>query len=297
MKIFENIDNVNQYLKIETLHSLIDIRKFEDIIPLVADRKEEIIFNFYKISFIRNFNGFLQIGDTKFHDNNGVMYFISPRQQYICTSTNPPEGYQILIHPELFQKFFLEKNIDAYSFFSYTINESLLLTKEEEEKVELILNEAWSEFNQKKDQYSLSIVLSYINILFTYCERFYSRQFGSRQKTGNQLTNDFFHLLKHYYDDEKTLNELPSVLFFAKKLDITANYLGDLLKHHTGKSAINIIHEHIIEEAKTILRTTNKPIVEISSILGFEYPTYFSRLFKKKTGITPSNYRKSVNSI
>ncbi len=160
------------------------------------------------------------------------------------------------------------------------------------------MNEAWKELNNKEiDEYSIKIALSYISTLLNTSERFYSRQFDSRRIMCNQLASDFFAMLKTHYKDSSTINIQPSVFYFAEKLNVTANYLGDVIKYYSGKSALNLIHEFIIEEAKILLMTSSKNVSEISYRLGFEYPTYFSRLFKKKTNISPLDYRKSVKSI
>ncbi len=297
MKFFENINDLNEYFNIESQHPFIDIRRFADIIPLIPMKIDPVISGFYKIAFIKNFNGFMQFGKTKFNGTNGVLYFVAPGEKYSCTSTEPWEGYQILIHPNIFKRHLTEKNITAYSFFSYDVNESLLLTKEEENTVSFLMNEAWNELNNKKDDFSIPIILSYISILLNTSERFYSRQFNTRKTMCNQLASNFFKLLKTHYSDTTNQNEQPSVFFFSEKLNVTPNYLGDTIRHYTGKSALSIIHEYILEEAKILLQTSNKSVLEISYILGFEYPTYFSRLFKKKTNISPSEFRKSVKSI
>ncbi len=297
MNFFENINDLNKYFKIESQHSLIDIRRYEDIIPLIPMKIDPVISGFYKISFVQNFNGFMQFGTTKFSGTNGILYFVTPGQKYSCTSTKPWNGYQILIHPDIFKNHLTEKNIDAYNFFSYDVNESLLLTKDEENTVSFLMNEAWNELNNKKDDFSMPIILSYISILLNTSERFYSRQFNTRKTMCNQLANDFFKLLKTHYSDTTNQNKQPSVFFFSEKLNVTPNYLGDTIKHYTGKSALSIIHEYILEEAKILLQTSAKSVSEISYMLGFEYPTYFSRLFKKKTSISPSEFRKSVKSI
>ncbi len=299
MKYFENIKDVNEYFKIESKHPLIDIRRYSDIIPAIPNTIEPMIFDFYKISLITNFNGYLQYGKTKFTGGDGVLYFVEPGQQYSCNSTNLWDGFQILIHPDIYKKHLSEKSIQTYSFFSYDVNESLLLTREEEESVSYLMNEAWNEMNKLKDDFSVPIILSYIATLLNKSDRFYSRQFNSRKTMCNQLASDFYKQLKNYYNNtsEFSNKEQPSVLYFANKLNVTPNYLSDVIKHHSGKSALNNIHDYIIEEAKVLLITSSRTVAEISSILGFEYSNYFSRLFKKKTKLSPSDYRESVKSI
>ncbi len=299
MKYFENIKDLNQFFNIKSQHPLIDIRRYSDIIPSITSEIKPVIFDFYKISFVNNFNGYLKYGKTRFTGNDGVLYFVEPGQQYSCTSTNTLEGFQILIHPDLYKDYLSKKNINTYSFLSYDANESLLLTKEEEISVSYLMNEAWSEMNKMKDDFSIPIVLSYIATLLNKSERFYARQFDTRKIMCNQLASDFFKLLKSYYKNTSSSSnkEQPSVLYFADKLNVTPNYLSDTIRYHSGKSALNIIHDYIVEEAKLLLITSNQSVSEISYILGFEYPNYFSRLFKKKTNLSPSDFRKSVKSI
>ncbi len=297
MKYFENIKDLNNYYKADNKHALIDIRRYSDILPSEPQMNESLIFDFYKISFVKNFNGYVKSGTTKYTGTNGILYFIEPGQTYSCNSTVPWEGYQILIHPDIYKKHLSKQNINLYNFFSYDVNESLLLSEEEENTVSFLMNQACNELNNYKDDFSIAIVLSYLSTLLSISERFYARQFNARKTMCNQLSNDFFKQLRIYYTNKENSNKQPSLLFFSKKLNVTANYLGDTIKHHSGKSALNIIHDFIIEEAKILLITSSQTISEISYLLGFEYPNYFSRLFKKKTTLSPSDYRKSVKSI
>lgn len=298
MKHFKNIQNLKEYYDVALKHPLIDILRYEDTRSINYIKHEPISFDFYTISFVNNFNGYIQFGDTKFTGKNGVLYFIEPHQKYTCNSTNPWNGYHILIHPNIFKKYFSYKEIGTYDFFSYQANESLLLTEQEEQVVDNILSMAYNEFNKQNDDFSIPIILSYISTLLNLADRFYARQFESRIKLNNQLSTEFFNLLRNYYSQGQEIEvRQPTVQFFADKLHVTPNYLSDTLRHHSGKSAINIIHDFVIEEAKKLLQITEKTVSEISYQLGFEYPNYFSRLFRKKTNFTPSEYRKSVKSI
>ena len=259
---------------------------------------EPISCDFYKISFVKNFNGFIQIGDTKFYGENGILHFVEPGQVYTCNSTVPWEGFQILIHSDIFKKHFTYKKISTYDFFSYEVNETLLLVEEEETLVSNLMEMTWNEFNNKKDSFSIPIILSYISTLLNLTERFYNRQFDSRKKLGNQLSNNFFSLLKTYYSKSTDIEiQQPTVQFFANKLNVTPNYLSDTVRHHSGKTALTIIHDFVIDEAKNQLATSKFTVSEISYKLGFEYPNYFSRLFKRKTNLSPTEYRKSVKCI
>ena len=297
MKHFKDIQNLSNFYNVDLKHPLINIIKYQDAKSENVIKNVPISFDFYKISFVKNFNGFIQIGNTIFEGDNGVLHFVEPKQVYTCNSTKPWKGYEILIHPDIFNQYFTHKKIDAYDFFSYEANETLLLTKEEKKVVNNLMKMAWKEFNNR-DDFSIPIILSYISTLLNLSERFYARQFNTRKKLCNQLSGNFFKMLKTYYYEQPN-NEIqqPTVQYFADKLNVTPNYLSDTIRHHTGKSALTIIHDFVIEEAKKHLKTSNKTVSEISYLLGFEYPNYFSRLFKRKTNLSPTEYRKSVKSI
>ncbi len=297
MKHFTDIQNISEYYDVDLKHLLINIQKYEEVNSDKIIKNEPISFDFYKISFVNNFNGFIQIGNTNFEGDNGVLHFVEPQQIYTCNSTNPWKGYEILIHPNIFNKHFTHKKISSYDFFSYEVNETLLLTKEEKISVGNLMKMAWEEFNNK-DDFSIPIILSYISTLLNLSDRFYARQFETRKKLNNQLSNDFHNLLKTYYF-KNTNSEVqqPTVQYFADMLNVTPNYLSDTIKHHSGKPALAIIHDFIIEEAKRQLINSTQTVAEISYHLGFEYPSYFSRLFKRKTNFSPTDFRKSVKSI
>lgn len=298
MKQFDSIKNLSEYYGVNLKHPLIDIRKYEDVKGERIIKKEPIRYGFHTISFVRNFNGFIQIGNTQFEGDNGVLYFIEPNQLYTCNSTDLWEGYHISIHPNIFKEHFSHQEISTYDFFSYEVNESLLLTEQEKEVVENLLEMSWNEFHNHKDSFSIPIILSYISTLLNLAERFYARQFESRKSLHNQLLREFYELLYNYYVDSMD-NEIqqPTVSHFALRLNVTPNYLSDTIRHHSGKSALQVIQDFVIEEAKRQLAYSTQTVSELSYKLGFEYPSYFSRLFKRKTKMSPSQYRKSVKSI
>ena len=297
LKHFKNIQNLSEFYRVDLKHPLIDIQKYEDAKHNSLIKNEPMSFGFYRISFVKNFNGYIEIGGIKFEGENGVLHFIEPEQVYTCNSTNPWEGYQVLIHPDIFKEYFAYKDIDTYDFFSYEVNETLLLEAEEEKLVSNLLEMAWNEFHSKKDSFSMPIILSYISTLLTLTERFYARQFETRKTLSNQLISNFYNLLKTYYSVNNTNIKQPNVQYFADKLHVTPNYLSDTIRHHSNQSALGIIHDFVIEEAKKQLKNTSKTVAEISYQMGFEYPNYFSKLFKKKTELSPKEYRQSVKSI
>ena len=298
MKQFKSIQNLSEYYGVNLKHPLIDIRKYEDVKSERIIKKEPIRYDFHTISFVRNFNGFIKIGNTKYEGDNGVLHFIEPNQIYTCNSTELWEGYHISIHPNIFKEHFSHKKISTYDFFSYEANESLLLTEQEKKSVEHLLEMSWNELNNNRDSYSIPIILSYISTLLNLAERFYARQFDSRKSLHNHLTKEFYQLLENYYTNSKIDDiKQPTVSYFAQKLNVTPNYLSDTIRHHSGKSALQVIQDYLIEEAKRQLSNSTQTVSELSFKLGFEYPNYFSRLFKRKTKMSPSEYRKSVKSI
>jgi len=297
MRHFESIEDLSNYYGVPLKHPLISLLKYEEAEEEDIIRNEALSFEFYTISFVNNFNGYVEIDGVKFEGERAVLHFIRPDQQYSCNSKNPWKGYQVLIHPNIYARYFSHKGISNYDFFSYEANESLSLDPSEKQTVETVLQMAWEEFNREEDNFSIPIVLSHISTLLNLSERFYARQFERRRALNNQLSSKFFKLLKGYYRNSKKGDcKQPSVQFFADQLAVTANYLSDTVKHQSGQSALTHIHEFIIAEAKTALKKNKKTVAEIAYDLGFEYPNYFSRLFKKKTQLSPSAYRKSVKS-
>jgi AraC family transcriptional activator of pobA len=294
---FENIQSLTLHYERDAKHPLINVQRFEDVKDKKSIIKEPMSFAFYVISWVRNFNGFIQIGDNQFTGDHGILHFVKPGQIYTCNSTSPWEGFQILIHPDIFKKHFEQQEISAYDFFAYEVNESLLLAEEEKGLVANIMEMTWKEYHNGKDHFSIPILLSYISTLLSLSERFYARQFETRKSLTNQLSANFYHLLKNYYTDATSHIQQPNVHYFAEQLHVTPNYLSDAIRHDTGKSALVIIQDFVIEKAKKRLANTTQTVAEISYSLGFEYPNYFSRLFKRKTNLSPSQYRESVKSI
>jgi AraC-like DNA-binding protein len=168
------------------------------------------------------------------------------------------------------------------------LSEALFLTNDEQIQIKNLYTQIFIENN--KDDYELDLLMAYANLIFTYIGKCYKRQFTTRQPLYNKIVLEFKKLLESYYIDKS--NELPTVHFFAEKLNLSTNYFGDLVKHYTAKNASEIIQESVIAKAKTKLKSSDETIAEIGYHLGFEYPTYFSRLFKKHTGQTPSQFRK-----
>jgi len=287
LKNINNISELNSYLGIEpSKHSGLDIQSY------VKGKSEKLVesppicINFYVIAYKRYKNMNLKkFGQTDGDPDNGFIYFLKPGDVYEWSDEGEWEGFHIAIHEE----FLKEYNNFIFNFFSYSTKEALFLTTDEEKEVKLMFTQGYTEF-LKKDS-SLKIILSYCNVLLALVEKYYKRQFTSRKTTYNRVVQDFQSLLNEYMNVNQKQNNLPTVTELADKLHVTPNYLSDLLKEFTGKTAIELIHIQTIYLAKDKLRNSSLSVSEIAFSLGFEYPTYFSRLFKQQTGKSPSQYR------
>ena len=219
-------------------------------------------------------------------NDRGFMYFSSPNQPITWETKTPWRGYYI----QLTEAIFSNHQHLAYSFLTYGLHEPLYLEKDEETIITQLFRGALKEY--ERETFSLNLLVAYCNLLFAHVSRFYERQFGERKEQYNTLINNFFSLLNSYYDNDNVQNIVqPTVSYFANKLNVTPNYLSDLIKFHTGKPVLEHIHLQIIDTAKRRLKHNELTISEVAYGLGFEYPNYFSRLFRKATGKSPSSFR------
>lgn len=216
--------------------------------------------------------------------SDSYLYLDKPGNMMEWDLKNPFSGYAILIHEKLISK--AVKNI---SFAEYDRHEALFLTPEEKDTLYDLFSKAFNEYS--KEHFSKEVLVSYTSLIISYTQIYYERQFESRSKVYNKVVADFYQQLDTYLNHSEGISELPSVAYFAEKANLSTNYFGDLIKHFTGSSPIDHIHEGIIQRAKNKLRQTQLSISEIAYSLGFDYPTYFTRFFRKKTGISPKVFR------
>jgi AraC-like DNA-binding protein len=272
---FETIHSFNEYTHVPApKHDFIDIREYpKDFLPY----SPPVYPNFYRISIKYG------LEDDR---EKGFMYFSSPNQPIEWEAPEPWKGYYINITADLISN---NQHLD-YSFLNYGLHEALLLKPGEEAAVTSFFKEAVKEYG--KEAPSLDIMLAYCNLIFAHVAQFYKRQFGERQEASNQLTRRFFALLEAHYGQDATKDvQQPSVSHFAHLMNVTPNYLSDVVKFNTGKPALEHIHQHIVKTASALLSEKKASISEIAYQLGFEYPNYFSRLFRKATGMSPSHFR------
>ncbi len=255
-----------------------------------------MLFDFYNISIKRSFKGKLKYGKNHYDFDDGTMSFIAPNQIISVDSeeNRNSDGWSLLFHPDLIRQYPLGKVIKNYGFFSYTVNEALHLSDEEEKTIEAIVQNIQKEINSRLDNFSQDVIVSNLELLLSYCNRFYSRQFITRKMATNDLLTKFENTLDKYFNDNTDLT-LLTVEKLATELNVSSSYLSDMLRNLTGQNTQQHIHEKFIEKAKEILTTSNLTVSEIAYQLGFEYPQSFSKLFKSKTNLTSIEYRQSFN--
>ncbi|WP_075342437.1 helix-turn-helix domain-containing protein [Tenacibaculum agarivorans] len=279
-------------------HPLISIIKVSDLPQNGEFNTDKCTLNLYMISLKDAKSCSLHYGRNSYDFSTGTMIFCKP-DQVLSHTTDPNiqelKGWLLFFHPDLIRKSTLSTNINSYSFFDYEVHEALHLSEEEEDTITEIVLKIEKEYNQNIDKHSQKLIISNLELLLDYCNRYYDRQFYVRTNLHQDHISDFEKLLQDYFTSEKPSElGIPSVKYCGEQLNMSPNYLSDLLKKETGKSAKDHIHAFIVNKAKNKLLGSTNSISEIAYELGFEYPQHFSTLFKKKTGYTPAKYR-SVN--
>ncbi|GGF28883.1 helix-turn-helix domain-containing protein [Flavobacterium limi] len=258
---------------------------------------DDIVFtaDFYIISFRKFVSGSITYGRKEFDHQRGKMIFFKPHQMVTFKNVKSEDDcFLICVHPDFLSGNALQKEIKNYGFFDYETNESLYLSPAEEDTIWNLVRIMKKEANSNTDAFSRLIMLSHLGTLLTYSQRFYKRQFINRIEITGAVAGRFQQLLAEYYSNQVVVKAgLPTVSYMANQLNVSPRYLSDLLKQETGKTAIELIHLHLIDEAKNLLIEGKMNISEISFSLGFENANYFARLFKKEVGIPPNAYKNS----
>ncbi|QEE48419.1 helix-turn-helix domain-containing protein [Flavobacterium alkalisoli] len=258
--------------------------------------REEFTSDFYAIMFKKMKSGVVLYGRTKYDHDNGSLSFIKPRQIIQLDNIELEEnGFIIYIHEDYLNGHSLHSEIKKYGFFEYEANEALHLSAREEQIIWDLFFRIQAEYNNTTDEYSRDIILTHIDSILKYSQRFYKRQFINRTQLSGKTISKFNELLSSYFEDGQLKeNGLPTVKTMADSLNLSPRYLSDMLRQETGKTAIDLIHIHLITEAKHMLQASENTVAEIAYHLGFENPPYFTRLFKKEAGLTPNEYRKQL---
>lgn len=293
MKVFNDLTAYNKYLNLATpLHPQMDSRVCKQAIPSFPQSSKEIQVNLYKVSLKKHFTGDIKYGKRKYNTENGLMLFSDPGQVVSWDALTFWDGYAFVFHPDLIKKHPVASKISQYKYFSYDINDALFMTPEEEETVTWLFTKIHYELVNNKSNANVEVILSLLNVILTYAALYYERQF---EEHGNQLTSISTKvrsvLQEHYNNLSQPVQHVPNVTAIAKALNLSPNYLTDLIRAETGKSTISLIHEFIIEQAEILLLQTDMNISDISHQLGFTNVPYFSKLFKQNRGISPGQAR------
>lgn len=267
----------------------------EGFLPCPKESSPPITNDCYSISYKKFVKGDLIYGRTKYDFTNGALFFIAPRQvlQWDDSVVFEQKGFSINFHEDFLIGTELATAIKKYGFFSYSTNEALHLSPKEEIQIELIIQNIDLEYHNNPDSFSKEIIIAHLTTLLKYAHRFYERQFINRLDLSNDLLEHFNQQLQHYFESGK-LQEygIPGIEQIAESLSVSQRYLSDTLKRETGKTSTEHLQLYLMDVAKNLLLKPNKTISEVAYDLGFEYPTYFTRLFKKKVGVSPTEFRE-----
>lgn len=300
----QRIKTISEFHRLRGLpkpeHPLISVINYNDIVRPADIGDVNWILDFYQISLKRGINGKLKYGQQQYDFDEGIMFFISPNQVFRIEADAgknvEKSGWMLLIHPDFLSTGGLSKIIRQYDFFDYSVSEALFLSDKEETTITGIITHIRQEYHANIDKFSQSIILSHIETMLSYCERFYERQFITRKITNHKILDRLEKLLNEYYDDANVhLSGLPTVQYIASELNVSPNYLSRLLKNVTGQTTQHLIQDKVIDKAKEKLATTDLSISEIAYALGFEHPQSLTKLFRVKTKQSPQEFRQSLN--
>lgn len=259
-----------------------------------AIKHTEYTSDFFLIVFKKISAGSVFYGRTKYDLQSGSMFFFKPNQRIEIVDIGfEEEAFTIHFHEDYLNGHPLYTEIRKYGFFDYEVNEALHLSAKEEQTIWQLYNKIETEYQNNQDEYSRDIILSHIDAILKYAQRFYKRQFLNRKELSGKTVTRFNEILNAYLENEQLREQgFPTVRYMAAALHLSPGYLSDVLKYETGKTAIELIHIHLISEAKKLLQEAEMSVSEISYLLGFENPPYFSRLFKREVGISPNEFKK-----
>ncbi|TRX71455.1 AraC family transcriptional regulator [Carboxylicivirga sp. M1479] len=295
----DTISEIHEHLGLEApSHPLVSIYRHDTIRPNKDLAGRQIAIDLYQVMFKMCDTGSFSYGRNNYDYHEGTFIFMAPGQVItmdddVKWDENPRSGgWSLNFHPDLIRRSHLGQHIDDYSFFSYEVNEALHVSELEKQTIGELKNKIIQEYCMNIDKHSQKLIVSNIELMLDYCTRFYDRQFYTRENLNKDLVSKFDSVLKDYYATDKALETgLPTVKYCGAALNLSSNYLSDLLKKETGRNAQEHIHHFIVDRAKTKLLNSTESVSQIAYDLGFEYSQHFSKVFKKKTGISPAEYR------
>ena len=295
---FNSLSDLHRVLGLpKPLHPLISFVENKNNAVEIDKLPNSFTLNFYKISYKTNLNGKLKYGQNYYDFDEGGLIFVSPNQVAARADNNGDHsGFTLLIHPDFFLSYPLSRKIKQYGFFTYSANEALHLSDKEKATIMFIFKNIDEELQNRIDDFSQDIIISQIESLLDYSNRFYKRQFITRKAATSNMLQKLEEILEDYFTNEKTLTRgIPTVQFLAENLNVSPGYLSDVLRSLTGQNAQQHIHHRLIEKAKEKLSTTELSVSEIAYTLGFEHLSSFNKLFKSKTSLSPLKFRHSFN--
>jgi AraC family transcriptional regulator, transcriptional activator of pobA len=292
---FDTISQYNAFNKNVTLHPLVSVVDLSKAEPRQLRRMS---YGFYTV-FLKTIKcGDLKYGISNYDYEEGTLIFLAPGQVIGSHGEEyyQPQGLALVFHPDFIHGTSLYRNMSDYTFFSYSVNEALHLSERERQIILDCFSKIKFELEQGVDKHSKKLIVTNIELFLNYCVRFYDRQFITRENSVKGILERFETLLNDFFSSDKPQTiGLPSVAHCARELNLSPNYFGDLIKKETGKSAHEYIQLKLIDVAKERIFDTGKSLSEIAYSLGFKYPQHFSRVFKQNVGMSPQEYRSSMN--
>ncbi|MDQ0781382.1 AraC family transcriptional regulator [Chryseobacterium sp. W4I1] len=278
-------------------HPLIALVDYNAVSIEMFPKGQKVSLDFYKISFKSTFTGSIKYGQGYYDFEEGGLAFLKPKQIVISPEeTESYEGIALYFHPDFIRNYPLGKAINQFGFFSYDVSEALFLSAKEKEIIASLFASIANELENNIDSFSQDVLVSQIELLLNYSNRFYNRQFITRKAVNHDIITSLDQLLNSYFEEEKSLkNGLPSVKYISTELKLSQRYLSDMLSSLTGLNTQQYIQNAVIEKAKEKLSATDLSVSEIAYELGFEHSQSFSKLFKAKTNVSPLKFRKSFN--
>ncbi|MEO7988852.1 MAG: helix-turn-helix transcriptional regulator [Chryseolinea sp.] len=297
---FKTISEFHQFRGLpKPEHPLISVINLE-LIKHIPANEVSLVKDFYSIALKKNFNAKMKYGQQEFDFDEGTMFFMSPGQvlrlEVEQDTVLRQSGWMLQVHPDFLWNTTLAKTIKQYKYFDYSVNEALFLSEKEEIIIGDIMQNIQREYQSNIDTFSQSVIIAQLELLLTYSERFYHRQFITRKISNHKILDALESTLSEYFNSDTLATKgLPTVQYIADTLHVSPNYLSELLKVLTGQSTQQHIHDKLIEKAKEKLSTTSLSVSEIAYALGFEHPQSFSKLFKSKINLSPLEFRQSFN--
>ncbi|MGE8527148.1 helix-turn-helix domain-containing protein [Chryseobacterium rhizosphaerae] len=294
-----SITTLHLYLKLgRPSNPLISVFDFTEVAADPSSLRTAVTTDFYVVAIKNDCAGKFKYGQQYYDFQDGIMYFIAPHQvmQFEDILLSEVKGSVLLVHPDFLQGYPIATTIKEYGYFSYAAHEALHLSEREEKSVTDIIDNIRRETENNMDVFTQDLLVSNIDLLLKYCDRFYNRQFLTRKKMNHDLLIQLEGVLDDYFKNNRLIIDgIPTVQFIASEMNISPNYLSDMLRVHTGQTTQQHIQNRLIERAKELLSTTMMTVSEIAYHLGFEHPQSFHRLFKNRTAISPLEFRQTFN--